>query len=101
MASAESKVTPGFGGFRVVGIHRINPADPANRLVVDSAHFKPSGVFSSATAKASGDSTIVFVQETPTYIRFFELDNDPTVLIRNVLYITDKVLQAAVKYAVP
>jgi hypothetical protein len=89
----------GFGGFRIVGVHQMNPGDEIYRQVVDSKHYLPSGVYSAATAAANGDSTIVFVQEVPTYIRFFEIDNDPTQLIRNVMFIVDKVLQAAVKYA--
>lgn len=89
----------GFGGFRIVGVHRMNPGDPIYRQIVNPKEYQPSGVYSEATAAANGDSTIVFVQEVPTYIRFFELDNDPTQLIRNVLFLMDKVLQAAVKYA--
>lgn len=89
----------GFGGFRVVGAYRINAADPIYRDVTDSGKYRPSGVFSSASAAVNGDSTVVFVQESPTQIRFFEMDNDPEQLIRNVLYLTDKVLQAVVKYA--
>jgi hypothetical protein len=89
----------GFGGFRIVGVHRMNPADPIYQQVVNPKEYQASGVYSEAAAAANGDSTVVFVQEVPTYIRFFELDNDPTQLIRNVLYLMDKVLQAAVKYA--
>lgn len=89
----------GFGGFRSLGVHQINPGDPVYQQVVDPDCYEPSGVFSQAYAAVNGDSTIVFVQETPTQIRFFELDSDPSMLIQNILYITDKVLQAVVKYA--
>jgi hypothetical protein len=43
----------------------------------------------------------VFVQENPTQLRVFEIDNDPTQLVQNVANITDKALEAAIKYAQP
>ncbi len=91
----------GFGGFRVLGVHRINAADPAYHRIVNSKRCKPAGVFSEVESRVNGDSTIVFVQENPTQFRVFEIDNDPSALMRNVAYLMDKVLQAVVKYSQP
>lgn len=94
-------VAAGFGGFRSIGVHQINPADPAYRHLLSKARSENVGAFTSVQATAVGDSTIVFVQETPTQLRVFEIDNDPTQLIQNVAYIMDKALEAAVKYSAP
>jgi hypothetical protein len=91
----------GFGGLRSIGVHQINPADPAYRDLLSQARSETVGTFSSVQAAVNGDSTIVFVQENPTQLRVFEIDNDPTQLVQNVAYIMDKALEAAIKYSQP
>lgn len=91
----------GFGGFRSVGVHQINPADPAYRDLLSQARSETVGTFSTVQAVVNGDSTIVFVLENPTQLRVFEIDNDSTQLVQNVAYITDKALEAAIKYSQP
>lgn len=101
-AAAKAAVAAsGFGGFQSVGVHQISPADPAYRDVLSQARSETVGTFTTVQAAVNGDSTIVFVQENPTQLRVFEIDNDPTQLLQNFAYITDKALEAAVKYAQP
>jgi len=87
------------GGFLAGGVHRIDPGDPQYARVLRG---RPVGEpFTHAVAQISGDSTIMFVQESPTQVRIYRVDMDPRRLIQNVIYITDKVSQAAVRYSLP
>ncbi|MCK4657947.1 MAG: hypothetical protein KAV82_00355 [Phycisphaerae bacterium] len=88
-----------FGGFLPAGVHQIDPSDPAYAWVLKS---KPIGrSVTSVDAAALGDSTIMFVQESPTQLRVLHVEMDPTQLVQNVIYISDKVLQAAIKFLAP
>jgi len=91
----------GCGGLEVLGVYELNQADPAYRQVLDGTKYQSVGLFSMAEANVNGDSTIVIVQENPGQFRVFEIDNDPTKLVQNVSYISNKALEAAVKYAEP
>lgn len=90
---------PGFGGFRQAGVYVINPGDPAYEAVLKA---KPApNPLTSVTVRATGDSGIMVVQESPGQMRLYQLTNDPISLMRNVGFILDKVLQAAVKFGSP
>lgn len=89
----------GFGGFTVSGVHKISPGDPMYACVLKAKRIGEP--FTLVSGGVSGDSTIIFVQESPTQMRVFSVDMDPRQLIQNVIYITDKVLQAATKYLKP
>lgn len=94
--SAASRTRPGFGGFQQAGVYRINPGDPHYDAVL-----KANPIGSPLTAvkvAATGDSGFMIVQESPGQMRLYELTNDPIALTRNVSFIIDKVLQAAVKF---
>ena len=97
--SAASRARPGFGGFQQAGVYRINPGDPHYDAVL-----KADAIGSPLTAvsvAATGDSGFMVVQESPGQMRLYELTNDPIALTRNVSFIIDKVLQAAVKFSAP
>jgi len=96
--SAASRTRPGFGGFQQAGVYRINPGDPHYDAVLKA---KPIGSpLTAVTVAATGDSGFMIVQESPGQMRLYELTNDPIALTRNVSFIIDKVLQAAVKFGV-
>ena len=98
-ARAAQAKAAGFGGFVATGVHKISPGDPMYRQVLKG---KPIGQpFTAVDTGVSGDSTVIFVQESPTQLRIYRVDMDPRQLIQNVIYITDKVLQAATKYLAP
>ncbi|UCE61344.1 MAG: hypothetical protein JSU63_06265 [Phycisphaerales bacterium] len=98
-AAAATAQAAGFGGFSGVAVHQIDASDRKYAHVLKA---KPTGKpFTLVDSKAAGDSTIVFVQESPTQIRAYSVDMDPTQLAHNVIYITDKALQAAAKFAGP
>lgn len=85
-----------YGGFAVSGVFLINGGDPRYGEVVSA---KPAGTFGKATVEASGDTTAVIVFDDPIRVRTFQMSNDPRQLIRNVLMVIDKALQAVAKYA--
>lgn len=85
----------GFGGFQSGQVYELSHSDPAYEEVLKS---EPDGrPVTLAKAYVTGDSTIIFVQETPTYVRVFSTDMDNEKLAQNVLLIMDKALQAAVR----
>jgi len=57
--------------------------------------------FTLVKASAIGDSTIIFVQESPVQMRAYSIDMDPTQLVKNVIDIMDKALQFAASFATP
>lgn len=88
-----------FGGFQARSIHTISPHDPEYaRLLGAKVSAEP---FSSVRTHAAGDSTIMFVQESPTQMRVFSVDMEGTVMAQNIMLISDKALQAAVNYLSP
>lgn len=98
-SKSSGAVVSGFGGFTTPGVYKISPGDKNFDKVLSG---KPVGEpITQVLSEASGDSTIIFVQEVPAQLRVFSIDLDPSMLIQNVLYITNKALQAAAKYATP
>lgn len=90
---------PRFGGYASESVHTISPGDPAYDYVLNAdPHRRPISLVSSS---AWGDSTIMFVQESPTQMRVFTVDVDGTQLAQNIMLITDKALQAAVNHLSP
>jgi len=51
-------------------------------------------------AGATGDSTIMIVMESPCQFRLYQISNDPTRIVQNLSLITQKVLAAALRFAV-
>jgi len=97
--AAPTSAQAGFGGFRQAGVYRINPGDAAYDAVLKA---KPIGnPLTMVSVRATGDSGFMIVQESPGQMRLYELTNDPVALTRNVSFIIDKVLQAAVKFSSP
>ncbi|MEM1353741.1 MAG: hypothetical protein AAGC44_07065 [Planctomycetota bacterium] len=88
-----------FGGFSNTAIHTISPGDPMYDRVL-RADPLPNAI-TRVRSHAYGDSTIMFVQESPTQMRVFSVDVDGTQLAQNIMLITDKALQAAVNYLSP
>ncbi len=90
---------PRFGGYASESVHTISPGDPAYDIVLNADPYRrPISLVSST---AWGDSTIMFVQESPTQMRVFTVDVDGTQLAQNIMLITDKALQAAVNHLSP
>lgn len=87
---------PGFGGFRQAGVYRINPGDPAYDAVLRADAI--GHPLTSVDVRATGDTGIMIVQESPGQLRLYQLTNDPITLMRNASFILDKVMQAAVKF---
>lgn len=97
VAAAAQALSGGFGGFRVEGVHTISPGDPLYPAVLQG---KPIGApISYVMADAAGDSSVMFVQETPTQLRVAEVETDSTQLVNNVVFITQKALAAAARYS--
>lgn len=94
--SAVSQSRPGFGGFQQAGVYRINPGDPHYDAVLKAKAI--GSPLTAVSVAATGDSGFMIVQESPGQMRLYELTNDPIALTRNVSFIIDKVLQAAVKF---
>jgi len=93
---AASRARPGFGGFQQAGVYRINPGDPHYDEVLKAKAI--GSPLTAVSVAATGDSGFMIVQESPGQMRLYELTNDPIALTRNVSFIIDKVLQAAVKF---
>jgi len=90
-------VNSSFGGMRVMGVFIIDPADPAYATVL-----KPTTrwhEFARASSTTAGDSNIIIVFDDPVRPRTFQLQNDPSQLIRNVVGVIDMAVQAVAKYA--
>lgn len=96
---ATSRMRPGFGGFQQAGVYRINPGDPHYDAVLKAKAI--GSPLTAVSVAATGDSGFMIVQESPGQMRLYELTNDPIALTRNVSFIIDKVLQAAVKFSAP
>jgi len=97
--SAAERDRPGFGGFHQAGVYRINPGDPNYDAVLKAKAI--GSPLTSVSVAVTGDSGFMIVQESPGQMRLYELTNDPIALTRNVSFIVDKVLQAAVKFSSP
>lgn len=98
-ARAAAQSASGFGGFASVGTHTISPSDPMYHKVLNArSKGRP---FTTAHAGVSGDSTVIFVQESPTQVRVYSVDMDPTQLVQNIMLISDKALQAGIQLASP
>lgn len=90
---------PRFGGYASESVHTISAGDPAYDFVLEADAYKHP--ISAVSSTAWGDSTIMFVQESPTQMRVFTVDVDGTQLAQNIMLITDKALQAAVNHLNP
>lgn len=86
----------GFGGFRQSGVYCINPGDPMYDAVLQAA--PAANPLTSVTTRATGDTAVMIVQESPGQLRLYQISNDPVSGMRNATLILDKVLQAAVKF---
>jgi hypothetical protein len=98
LASAETVVSrpAGYGGFTTEGAYRISAGDPDYKEVL-SGHPVGEPV-TSVTSTVVGDSTLMFVQESPSQMRVHRVDMDAKELIRQIGDITNKGLAAWVKY---
>ena len=92
-----SRALIGFGGFRSEGVHMISAADPLYPAILQGTVV--GAPFSHVVADAVGDSSVMFVQETPTQVRVAEVNTDSTQLVNNVVFITQKALAAAARYS--
>lgn len=88
-----------FGGLVPLGVHRLNPGHPNYKAVLNG---KPIGKpITKVSTCAMGDSTIMFVQENPAQFRVFSVDMNAETLVKGIVDISNKALQAAVKYSAP
>jgi hypothetical protein len=95
--SGSSRV--GYQGFIVDDIFKISPSDPNYASVL--AGTPVSQAISEVKATSLGDSTVLFVQESPGQMRIYQVETDTEQLVQNALFIFDKSLSAAIKYMGP
>lgn len=98
IGAAEDIRRIGFGGFLTVGVFEINPADPMYRKILAAECVTLScDSFTCVRARIDGDSSIMFVMESPGQIRIYQIQNDPTQLLRNIAILIQKATAAATK----
>lgn len=98
---AAKSVNIGYGGYVSNEIYEISASDPEVRHLLKRCNSGNCPSFTRTFANVSGDSTMIFVAESPVQNRFYSVEMDSDTLTRNIIFITDKALQAAVKYAAP
>jgi len=90
-----------FGGFCSSDVYEINASDPVYRRILGASPAKHSrACVTRVDAGATGDSTIMIVMESPCQFRLYQISNDPTRIVQNLSLITQKVLAAALRFAV-
>jgi hypothetical protein len=87
----------GFGGLATYGVFEIRPGDSLYQYVLGAKAYPDP--LSSASTTAGGESTVVFVQESPAQFRVKEISNDPSKIVQNVIAITNMALRAAAQAA--
>jgi hypothetical protein len=93
---AATSQSAGFGGFQTEGIYTISPADPMYKYVLNAqAERSP---ISHSQSNVTGDSTIMFVQDSPGQIHVYAVEMDAEKIVRNVATISDKALEAWTKF---
>jgi hypothetical protein len=86
----------GFGGFATIGVFEINAADPIYRKILKRPVLTREE-FTQASANIGGDSSIMLVMESPGQTRVYQVQNDPTQLVRNIAILIQKATAAATK----
>lgn len=90
---------PGFGGYMSMGVSRISAGDPNYKSVLEGS---PQGEpITETVATVSGNSTLIFVQESPVQMRFYTVDLNAEDLVKNISQISSKAVNAALKFSAP
>lgn len=111
VANVKTDLQTGFGGFVTLGVFELRPSDPNydfvlsaknGRLPKDEGRAKSGYVLpeplTGASASFDGDSSLIFVMESPGQIRVYQVESDPTALLRNVAILVQKAVSAAAKF---